>query len=348
MTYTYTVAQLAQLVGGDVHGDGSVTITGIADLREASSSDASWLTSAKFRKHLTTSSAGVVLLPASMDASVPCAIVCQSIHPSVAKLLAAFAPRLVGNVAGVHPSAVIHSTATLGDGVVVGPHVTIDASATIGDRTELQAGVNVGENVAIGSDCCLQQNVVVRHGCRLGDRVTILPNSVIGGDGFGFFYDGRAHQRIPHVGGVIIEDDVEIGACSCIDRAKFGHTTIGAGTKIDNLVQLAHNVRVGRNCVIVAQTGIAGSVRIGDGCVFAGRSGASDNITIGDGAQIAATSVPWADVAPGAKMAGTPAQDSTQEHRMLIHMRRLPALAAKLKKLIARVDKVEASAHNQQ
>jgi UDP-3-O-[3-hydroxymyristoyl] glucosamine N-acyltransferase len=348
MSQTYTVAKLAEIVGGEVRGDGSIAITNVADLREASATDASWLSSPRFRKHMDTTTAGVVLIPTSMDVAAPCAIVCENIQRSIAKLLAAFAPQLIVAEPGVHPSAVVDATASLGEGVCVGPHVTIDAGATVGDRTELQAGVCVGENVAIGADCCLQQNVVIRHGCRLGDRVTILPNSVIGGDGFGFFYDEGAHQRIPHVGGVIIEDDVEIGACSCIDRAKFGHTVIGSGTKIDNLVQLAHNVHVGRSCVIVAQTGIAGSVRIGDGCVFAGRSGASDNITIGDGAQIAATSVPWADVPAGAKMAGTPAQDSTQEHRMQIHMRRLPALAAKLKKLIARVDKVEASADNQQ
>lgn len=348
MSRTYTATELGKIVGGEVRGDGSITISGVADLREASASDASWLSSPKFLKHLDTTGASVVLIPASMDATPPCAIVCENIQRSVAKLLDAFRPELVGTQPGVHPTAVVHGTASLGKGVAVGPHVTIEAGATVGDRTELQSGVSVGENVAVGADCCLQQNVVVRHGCRLGDRVTILPNSVIGAEGFGLYFDDGAHRRIPHVGGVVIEDDVEIGACSCIDRAKFGDTVIGAGTKIDNLVQVAHNVRVGRSCLIVAQTGIAGSVRIGEGCVFAGRSGASDNITVGDGAQIAVTCVPCSDVPAGAKMAGMPAQDIMQEHRMQVHMRRLPELAAKLKRLIARVDKLETPADNQQ
>jgi len=348
MSRIYTVAELARIVGGIVRGNETVSVGGVADLREASATDASWVSSPKFRKHAATTSAGVVLIPSTVDVSAPCVIVCENIQRSVAKLFQAFAPYETHPQPGIHPTASIDPTASVGKDAVIGPYVTIEGGATIGEKTVLQSAVSIGRGVSIGSHCCLQQNVVVRHGCRLGNRVTVLPNAVIGAEGFGYYFDDGAHRRIPHIGGVVIEDDVEIGACSCIDRAKFGDTVIGAGTKIDNLVQLAHNVRVGKNCVIAAQTGIAGSVRIGEGCVFGGRSGATDNITIGDGAQIALVSVPWADVPAGARMVGTPAQESRQEHRMQVHMRRLPNLVAQIKKLTTKVEKLEASADHKQ
>jgi UDP-3-O-[3-hydroxymyristoyl] glucosamine N-acyltransferase len=197
----------------------------------------------------------------------------------------------------------------------------------------------------VGDDCLIWPNVVIRDGCVVGNRVVIHPGAVIGADGFGFYFDGGRHNKIPHIGGVIIEDDVEVGACTCIDRSKFGNTVIGRGTKIDNLVQVAHNARVGEHCVFAAHAGISGSTRIGNYCIFGGRAAATDNITLGDGVRLAGgLAVADKDLPPGITASGFPAQDHRQELRERAQVRRLPELARQLKELMARVKRLEESA----
>lgn len=347
MTRSYSLVELAAIVEGTLQGvDDGRRISGVNDLSEAGAHEATWAGNPKYLAQLDQSRAGVVLVAQRVDTPpVPC-IVCPRLEQSIASLLAAFAPPAPLPPMGIHPTAVIHASAVIGPGARIGPHVVIEANVRIGHNAALFAGVYIGQSVTIDDDCTLWPNVVIREHCVLGSRVTIHANSVIGKDGFGFYFDGRAHRRVPHIGAVRIEDDVEIGACSCVDRSKFGFTVIGRGTKIDNLVQVAHNVRIGEYCILAGQTAFAGSVRTGRYCVFGGRAGSTDNITIGDGARIALASVATKDIPAGVTVSGNPAQEHAKELRMQAALRRLPGMMDRLKALVVRVEQLEASAHH--
>lgn len=348
MTRRFTISELARLVGGELRGDGGHVISGVADITEAGPDDVAWVSQPKYAHKASTSRAGVLLVDETFGSTPMPAIVCEGIERSVAKLLAAFAPAPAQPEVGVHPTAVVDETARLEDQCAIGAHVVVAADATIGKGCVLHAGTYIGRGTRLGADCVLWPNVVVREGCVLGDRVTIHPGSVIGADGFGYHFDEGAHQKIPHIGGVVLGDDVEVGACSCIDRAKFGRTIIGRGTKIDNLVQIGHNVRVGEHCLFVGQVGISGSVRIGNFCVFGGRSGSVDNVTIGDGARLSGFgTVAAKDIPPGATVSGVPARDHREDLRERAAVRRLPAMMEQLKALRKRVEQLEASADDQ-
>ena len=234
----------------------------------------------------------------------------------------------------------------LGEGISVGPWVIIDDGAEIGDNTILKAGSKIGENSKVGSNCRIDNNVVIYHNCRLGNNVIIQANSTVGSTGFGYALIDGSHKLIPHNGGVVIEDFVEIGANCCIDRAKFGNTIIGTGTKIDNLVQIAHNVTIGKCCLIAGFVGLAGSCKIGDGVVLAGRAGVTDNIEIGDGAIIGAASVTFKNVPAGQQVFGMPAADKNEELRRISWTKRLPQLFEQLKELRARIEELEAAKDN--
>ena len=346
MSRTYTVGQLADIVGGKVRGDATVVIRGVADVSEAGPEDATWVYREKYAEKLKSSRAGAVLIPTDFGETPMPAILCEKIEPSVAKLLGAFASPVSRPDAGIHPTAVIHASARIGPNSAIGPHVVIDADVRIGASCVIHAGTFIGRGTTIGDDCFLWPNVVIRDGCRLGNRVSIYPNAVIGADGFGYYFDEGRHNKIPHIGGVILEDDVEIGACTCVDRSKFGYTVVGEGTKIDNQVQVAHNVRIGRHCVLVCQTGIAGSVRIGDYCVFGARAGSLDNLAIGDRVTVAGLAVVDKDIPDGLMVSGFPARDHREELRERALVRRLPKLAEQLKDLIHRVEQLEASTHH--
>jgi len=346
MSRKYTLGQLADIVGGKVRGDAAVVIQGVADVSEAGPQDATWVNREKYAEKLTSSRAGAVLVPADFAATPMPAILCVKIERSVAKLLGAFALPVSRPDPGIHPSAVIHSSARIGANPSIGPYVVIDADVRIGASCVVHAGTFIGRGTTIGDDCLLWPNVVIRDGCRLGHRVIIHPNSVIGGDGFGYYFDEGRHNKIPHVGGVILEDDVEIGSCTCVDRSKFGYTVVGAGTKIDNQVQVAHNVRIGKHCVLVGQAGLAGSTRTGDYCVFGARACALDNLAIGNRVTLAGFSVADKDIPDGLMVSGFPARDHREELRERALVRRLPKLAEQLKELIHRVEQLEASTHH--
>jgi UDP-3-O-[3-hydroxymyristoyl] glucosamine N-acyltransferase len=214
------------------------------------------------------------------------AILCDRIEPSIVALLGVFARPVSRPGAGIHKTAIIDPSVVIGELPSIGPHVVIDAGARIGARSIIHSGVFIGRDTVLGDDCEIWANAVIRDGCILGSRVFVHSCAVIGGDGFGFYFDGTRHVKIPHIGGVILEDDVVIGACTCVDRAKFGNTIVARGTKIDNQVQIAHNCRIGRHNVIAGQTGVAGSVRTGDFCIFGGRAVSFDNLSIGQHVQI--------------------------------------------------------------
>jgi UDP-3-O-[3-hydroxymyristoyl] glucosamine N-acyltransferase len=247
---------------------------------------------------------------------------------AIAVALEMFAPPAAKPPHGVHPTAHVHPSATIGQHVAIGPGCTIGPNAKIGDHCTLHAQVSVYELATLGDRCELHSGVVIRERCVLGKHVIIHSNAVIGSDGFGYRPDphGRGLVKIPQIGHVHIGDDVEIGAATCIDRGKFAATTIGDGTKIDNLCQIAHNCRIGRCCILAGQVGLAGSVTLGDGAIIGGQVGIAEHINIGAGARIAARSGVMHDAPPGATWYGSPAMDSKVAWREIAALRKLPGL----------------------
>ncbi|GMV96406.1 MAG: UDP-3-O-(3-hydroxymyristoyl)glucosamine N-acyltransferase [Phycisphaerae bacterium] len=344
MSKSFSLAEIAKWVGGRVRGDGSLRITGVAGVEEAQPGQITWLAHEKYNAQLRASQAGAALVPERFGETPMPAVLCADPALAILTVLERFAPPVPRPPVGIHPSAQVADSAQLGRNVAVGPNVVIGDQARIGEGSILHAGVFIGAQTTLGRNCELWPNVVVREGCALGDRVVIHPNSTIGADGFGYqFADGR-HRKIPQIGTVRIEDDVEIGANSCIDRAKCGTTVIGRGTKIDNLVQVAHNVRIGPDCMIVAQTGIAGSARLGRLVVLGGQVGIRDHAVLNDGVQVAACSCVSKDVPAGATVIGVPAVEQEEWVRERAKVRRLPRMAEQLADLIKRVEQLEAAA----
>lgn len=348
MSHRYTLHQLADIVDGRIRGHSDVTLTGIADVGEAGSEDVTWVSGEKYVRKLKTSHAGAVLVESDFgDTRMP-AILCDHLELSVAKLLGAFLENISKPEPGVHPTACIHPSATIGDKPSIGPHVTIDADVTIGSSCVIHAGTFIGQSSTVGDECLLWPNVVIRDGCILGDRVIIQSNSVIGSDGFGYYFDEGRHNKYPHAGGVMIGDDVEIGSCACVDRAKFGFTRIGRGSKIDNHVHIAHNVHIGEHCVFAGHTGISGSVRIGDYCLFGGRAAVLDNLNIGNQVKLAGgLTVATKDIPDGVMISGLHGREHRQDMREQVSLKKLPAIVEQLRELTERVKQLEASKHHQ-
>lgn len=344
MGHSYSISELCSMIGGVLRGDGSGKITGAADIREAGPNEAAWVSRDSFVEAAKTSRAGVVLVPKDFPPTPMPAILCEKIEPAIARLLQAFAKPASRPAPGIHPTAIIDPTATVGDSPSIGPYVVVEAGVKIGVRAKIYAGAFVGRDCLLGDDCQVWPNAVIMSGCVLGSRVTIHPGAVIGRPGFGFYFDGQNHIPVPHdAGGVILEDDVEIGACSCVDRAKVGNTVIARGTKIDNLVQVAHNCRIGKHNILAGQTGISGSVRSGDYCIFGARVGVFDNIAIGNNVRIGGISVLTKDLPDNMQAGGFPAQDLRTELREKAAVRRLPALYERIKELTERIERLENS-----
>ena len=323
-----TAAALAAAVNGALEGDGSVTVTRVAGLDSADAASLSFFSASRYAAEASQTKAGVVFVTAALAprvSHVPARIVVSA--PQDAML---HAIRLlhtpVSFPPGVHETAIIGDESTLGDGVGIGARCVLGRNVVIGDRTRLHAGVTVGENVTIGADCHLYPGVVLYNDTQLGDRVQVQAGAVIGSDGFGYVHGDGEHRKVPHVGRCILESDVEIGANSTIDRGSVGDTVIGAGTKIDNLVQVGHNVRMGKLCLVMAQVGISGSARIGDGVIIAGQAGLAGHISIGDGARIAGQSGVFGDVPPGETWSGYPARPHRESLRVQAAAHRLPSL----------------------
>ena len=336
------LSEIAAQLKAQLVGNGQSDITGVNTIQDASAGEICFLTSPKHAKKLSASSAAAVLVNAPMaDCTLP-QLVVENVDAALIAVLGLFAPKLIG-FTGIHPTAVVEPTAELDKTVAVGPNAYIGHNVKIGANSMIGPGCSIGENTTIGSSCRLDGNVVVYHNCRIGNSCIIQSNSSIGATGFGYSFIGGQHRLVPHNGGVILEDGVEIGANSCVDRAKFGNTVIGAGTKIDNQVQIAHNVKIGKLCLLAGQAGIAGSVVIGNGVIFAGRSGLIDNKTIGDGAIVAVNSVATEDVPAGETVLGMPPQNMQRELRCIAMYQRLPEMAKQVKELNKKVEKLEAA-----
>jgi UDP-3-O-[3-hydroxymyristoyl] glucosamine N-acyltransferase len=339
------LSELATKLGSRLQGD-DADVTGVNTIADAAEHEVCFLTSSKYAKDLVQSRAAAVLVGSILDDCTMAQLVVDDVDTALIELLKLFAPALTPQQ-GIHPTAVIEATAELDKTVSVGPNAYIGQAVKIGADTIIGSGCSVGENTTIGSGCRLDSNVVIYHNCQIGDGCVVQANSTIGAIGFGYsFLDGQ-HRLIPHNGGVILEDGVEIGSNSCVDRAKFGNTIIGAGTKIDNLVQVAHNVRTGKCCLMAGHVGISGSTIVGNGVVFAGASGSADHVEIGDGAILGAQAVATGKVAAGQTIFGTPARDIKQELKSMSVYRKLPELAKEIKQLGKKVERLEAAEDNQ-
>ena len=343
MSLAFTIAELASLTGAKgVEGAYAGPITGIASLAEASSSDLSFLGNAKYADAVAASKAGAILVPVTFVGNPSAGQAFLRVdNPSyaLALLCSVLEARLWPRpAAGIHASAIVAASAKVDPSAHVGPLCVIGESATVSSGAVLEARCHLGAHASVGADCWLKPGVVVSDYCVLGARCRIQSGAVIGSDGFGFEPVNGEIQRIPQVGNVVLEDDVEVGANSTLDRARFSKTVVGRGTKIDNLVQIAHNVRIGRQCLITAQVGIAGSTTLGDHCVLGGQAGVAGHLTLGDRVKLGAQTGLFEDVPADGFMNGTPAVPFGLERRLVVLSRRLPELFKKVDSLAASLD----------
>lgn len=337
------LSELAELVSGEVRGHASLRVTGLNGLAEAGPTELSFFGSARYRAEFLSTRAGAVLVPPDAPARPGLTtVVVANPHLAFAKISAALHER-ARPCPGVRPGAHVHERARVHPDAAVLAGATVEVDAEVGARTVLYPGAYVGERARVGADCTLYPNVTVREGCQVGDRVILHAGSVIGADGFGFVLDLEVpeHFKVPQVGIVRVEDDVEIGACSCVDRATFGETVVGRGAKIDNLVQVAHNVRVGPMSILCAQAGVSGSAELGSGVVLAGQVGVVGHIRVGDMAKVGAQSGVAHSVPDGATVSGSPAFDHREWLKVSAALNRLPDLVKQVRSLQARVAELE-------
>ena len=331
MDISFTIPQVAGIVKpAATRGSTTLPVTGIASLGDAQPGDISFLGNPKYKPGVATTAASVVLLPPDYDGEPkPGQLFLIVANPSVAiaQLCARVEQLLWPKPApGVHPSAVIGDGARIAASATIGALCVVGDGALIGERAHIEAQCFVGRDARVGDDCWLRSGARVASGCVLHNRVRLHSNVVVGSDGFGYEFVAGRHEKIPQVGGVVIHDDVEVGAGTTIDRARFSRTEIGEGTKIDNLVQIAHNVLIGRHCLVCAQTGISGSTVLEDYVVLAGQVGLAGHLRIGKGAKITAQTGLQADVEPGATIKGTPGVPYMLEQRINVLRLRLPGL----------------------
>ncbi|HZI66713.1 MAG TPA: UDP-3-O-(3-hydroxymyristoyl)glucosamine N-acyltransferase [Thermoanaerobaculia bacterium] len=337
---TFTLAEVAAAVGGRVSGDPKLRLTGVSSLEEAGPNELSWVANERRAAGARTSRAGALLAPSVEAAAGKPAIIVDSPALSLGRWLEIRSPAARPRP-GIAAGARVHRTARIGKGASVAPGATVAAGARVGPRTRVSEGAFVGEGAEIGEDTILHVNVAVLERCVVGSRCILHAGVVVGSDGFGYVWDGTAHRKIPQVGIVRIGDDVEVGANSAIDRATLGETRIGRGTKIDNLVQIGHNVVVGEDAILCGQVGIAGSARLEDRVTLAGQAGVNDHVTMGAGAIGTGRAGITSSVPPGAVMSGMPARPHREYLKTSALAARLPELARRLERLEKRLAEIE-------
>jgi UDP-3-O-[3-hydroxymyristoyl] glucosamine N-acyltransferase len=329
---SFTLGELAARVGGETVGDARRTLTGLKPLSEAREGDLSFYHNRRYLAEARASRAGALLVADPAEFPGRDLLVCREVYPAFATLLELFHPA-APPATGVHPSAVVAASSRLGAKVSVGPGAVIGERVAIGEGAIVGAHAVVGDDAEIGAATLLHPHVVVEPRCRVGARCILHAGVVVGSDGYGFATAQGVHRKVPQVGIVVIEDDVELGANVCVDRATLGETRIGRGTKVDNLVQIAHNVTVGEHSLIVAQVGISGSTTLGHHVVMAGQSGAAGHLHLGDGTQVAAQAAVMADTKPGETVSGSPARPLKEWYRALANLLQLDALRRRVREL---------------
>ncbi len=331
-----TAAAIAAMVEGELQGEGGLRVDGVGSLDEATPGKAAFLGHGKYRGRVLPSQASVVLVPADFAEPPPPGrawVVCRNPSAAFNRLIEHFAVLPPPPPSGVNRRAAVAGNVRLPDSVSVGPCAVIESGVEIGENSVIGAGCYLGFGVRIGRDCRIYPNVSIREFCRLGDRVIVHCGAVIGSDGFGFVPGREGHGKIPQVGIVQIDDDVEVGASTAIDRARFGRTWIKRGVKIDNLVQIAHNVVIGEHSFVVAQVGIAGSTRLGRHVILAGQAGVAGHLEIGDGAAVLGQAGVNKDLPPGAKVVGSPAVGERDFVREKMNLARIDKLRRELREL---------------
>jgi len=337
-----SVSDIARLVKGELAGDAAVVISGFSGIKEAKKNELTFLSNPKYEPLLLDTQAGVVLVPRQINCPGKTLIRVDNPSLSFAQVVNHFlkdAPDY--KPSGIHPTSVIAATAKLGSKVAIGAHAVIEEGAVIGEGSVIYANSYVGHGAQVGRDCLIYPNVVLREKVVLGNRVIIHSGSVIGSDGYGYVISDGRHLKIPQVGTVLVEDDVEIGANVTIDRARFDKTIIGEGTKIDNLVQIAHNVIIGKHCLIVAQSGIAGSTKLGNYVILAAQTGLVGHLEIGDGAIVLAQSGVSKSLKAGEQVFGSPAHPFKDALRNNAHIQRLDKYVEMIKDLKKRIEELE-------
>ncbi len=345
-----TLADIAEMLNVPLpKGSSATLITGLATLTDAKANELSFLGHDKYVKQFAATNAAAVIVDKAVtlpkdisdSATAPVRLVVDNADLAMSVVLKRFAAPIPRPPLGQSNDAFVAPSASIGEGARIGSHVFVGDDCRIGRNVVLHAGVYIGASVELGDDCEIFPNTVIRERVTIGNRVTINAGTVIGTDGFGYRWNGTNHAKVPQIGTVIIGDDVEIGSCVCIDRAKFAATTIGAGTKIDNLVQIAHNVKIGPHCIIVAQVGIAGSAELGTGVVLGGQVAVRDHAKIGDRAMAAATSAIAEDVPAGEIVMGTPALPRRQTLREQAAIRKLPELRVQVQKMAEEIEQLK-------
>jgi UDP-3-O-[3-hydroxymyristoyl] glucosamine N-acyltransferase len=325
--------EIAEFINGEVVGDENTLISGISGIKEANKGDLSFIANSRYLSLIETTRASAVIAGRDVE-KAPLPLI-RTENPSLAfaNVVAMWHPERVRHPRGIHPQAVVADTAELGKNVGVGPFVTIEEKAKVGDNTVVYSGTYVGHNTIIGNDCLIYPNVSIREEIIIGDRVIIHSGAVIGSDGFGYLDIKNVHHKIPQVGTVVIGDDVEIGANVTIDRARFDKTIVGRGSKIDNLVQIAHNVVIGENSIIVAQAGISGSTVVGKNVTLAGQAGLVGHITVGDNSVVAAQAGVTKSVPANTCVSGYPAKPHNLAKKVNAFVQKLPELFKRVKEL---------------
>lgn len=335
-----SLKELADLVGGELIGSPDVQVSGAADIVDAEEGDIVFAESPKRLNEAVRSKASAVIAYMGASNSDKPIIAVRNPRYAFAQILTVFSP-IKQREPGIHPTCIVGDGATIGENPSIGPNAHIGRNSTIGKNALIYPFAYIGDDVHIGDDCILYPFASILDTSSLGNRVTIHSGTVIGSDGFGYTNVDNKHYKIPQIGSVVIGDDVEVGANVTIDKARTGKTEIGNGTKIDNLVHLAHNVKIGENCIVIAQVGISGSVQIGNRVILAGQSGVKDHVTIGDDAVLCARAGVIGNVGSGEFVSGFPAKDHKEQMKIIAAQQRVPALLKTIKDLEKRIKNLE-------
>ncbi|MDP6455864.1 MAG: UDP-3-O-(3-hydroxymyristoyl)glucosamine N-acyltransferase [Candidatus Marinimicrobia bacterium] len=336
-----TLKELANLVGGEIVGDPETEISGVAELENAPPGTISFLSIPKYKRYLKSTKASAVVISKETEADeMSAAILVENPTLSFAAILDYFSPALP-HEREVHPTVSLGKNVKLGKDVAVGPYTVIEDDVTVGDGVVIGPSCVVGSSTSIGTDSELKYHVTLYHDCVIGENVLVHSGTVIGSDGFGFTTEKGIHYKVPQIGGVVVEDDVEIGANCAIDRGTIGNTVIGKGTKLDNLVHIAHNVKLGKGCLVTGQAAIAGSTVIGDYVAFGGQSGVTDHVEVGSNARIAAKSGVTKSIPGDKTYSGMPAKEIRQQNRLDALLNRLPELVKKINAVEQKINELE-------
>lgn len=344
----FTAKQIAALTGGEIVGDENATVCTFAKIEEGMPGALSFLSNPKYTAYIYETQSSIVLVNSDFVAEKPVKatlIKTANAYESLAKLMMMY-ESMKPKKCGVSSMASVAATATIGEGVYIGPFVCIGENAVVGDNTIIEANASVGDNASVGNDCILYNGVTIYHDCKVGDRCILHAGSVVGSDGFGFAPSENGYEKIPQIGIAILEDDVEIGANTCIDRATMGATLIRRGVKLDNMVQVAHNVVIDEYTVMAAQCGVAGSTKVGSWCMVGGQTGISGHIQIGNKVKVGGHSAISNSVKDGKAVMGYPAFDHAQFARASVVFKKLPEIYREIDTLRKEIESLKKQAAN--